>query len=49
MWTAKTFRKIENYLAWKRKNDGRVQWEAIAVNNGYGVIYRPLVSLRLPR
>ena len=42
MWKTKTFKTAAQFAAWVSKNNDRVQWEEIAVNNRYGVTFRPL-------
>jgi hypothetical protein len=49
MWETKTFRSPEAMKKWLQKNEGRVQWQEVAVNTPpdsshrrCGVIYRPL-------
>lgn len=42
MWEEKTFKTREAMQAWVKRNDHRMQWEEIFVNNGYGVTYRRL-------
>ncbi len=42
MWTTKTFKTADAMRQWIERHDGLVQWEEIAVNNGYGVQYRKL-------
>lgn len=36
MWETKTFKTREAMVAWLKKREGRIQYEEIAVNNGYG-------------
>jgi hypothetical protein len=49
MWQVKTFKTVEAQRAWVARNQHRVQWHEVFVNNAYGVEYRPLVEPRLPR
>lgn len=49
MWTTKVFKTRAKMAAWIERNGARVQFEEIAVNNAYGVIYRKLKSIRLAR
>lgn len=42
MWQRKTFKTRARFLAWVDKNDHRMQWVEIFINNGYGVEYRRL-------
>lgn len=42
MWNTKTFRTNAALLAWISRNGERYQWQEIAVNNAYGVIYRAM-------
>lgn len=42
MWQIKTFKTREAQLAWIERNEHRVQWHEIVVNNAYGVEYRKL-------
>jgi len=42
LWTTRTFRKRETMLKWLEKRKGRIQYEEIAVNNAWGVLWRSL-------
>jgi hypothetical protein len=42
MWKVKTFKTAKAFQSWVVKNDKRMQWHEIFVNNRYGVEYRPL-------
>lgn len=42
MWQVKTFKTKEAFQAWVARNDARVQWQEVFVNNGYGVTFKPL-------
>jgi hypothetical protein len=42
MWTVKVFKTRAASDAWLAKNESRVQWQEIFVNNGYGLTYRAL-------
>lgn len=50
MWRTKIFKTKELMQAWLYKKSGKIQFEEIAVNNAYGVTWRPLrVVVRLAR
>jgi hypothetical protein len=49
MWEVKTFKTREAMQAWVARNEGRMQWQEVFVNNGYAVTFRPLVKPRMPR
>lgn len=42
MWTTKTFKTVQALNTWIEKNDHKMQWQEIAVENAWGVMYRPL-------
>lgn len=42
MWNTKTFKTKEAMTEWLNRNDNRIQWVEIFVNNAYGVEYRKL-------
>lgn len=42
MWQVKIFKSREKMLAWIERNQHRVQWREVYVNNAWGVDYRPL-------
>ena len=42
MWKNKEFKTKELFNRWIEKNDSKMRWEEIYVNNAYGVTYRPL-------
>lgn len=42
MWTTKTFKTAQALKTWIAKNDHKTQWQEIAVENAWGVMYRPL-------
>ena len=42
MWKIKTFKTADAMRAWIARNDGRMQWHELFINNGYGVQFRPL-------
>lgn len=46
MWRTKTFRTREAMTAWLAKRGSRIQWEEIAINNAYGVLWRPVRLIR---
>ena len=49
MFTEKHFKTRATLKRFVEKNESRFQIEEIAVNNGFAVIYRKLVSVRMPR
>ena len=49
MWTTKYFTSAELLRKWVKRNEHSVQWEEVAVNNGWAVRYRPLVKPRMPK
>jgi len=42
MWITKIFRTRESMEKFIAKNDGKIQWVEIFVNNAYGIEYRKL-------
>lgn len=42
MWRTKTFKTQEAMQAWLDKREGRIQYNEIFINNGYGVECRKL-------
>ena len=42
MWQIKTFKTREAMLLWIARNESRMQWNQIYINNGYAVEYRKL-------
>lgn len=42
MWNTKTFKTKQAMTEWLARNDSKVQWVEIFVNNAYGVEYRKL-------
>jgi hypothetical protein len=42
MWITKVFKTKEAMQKWLDKNQDRIQWEQIFVNNAWGLIYRKL-------
>lgn len=42
MWDTKIFKTREAMQSWIEKNDHKMQWNEIFVNNAYGVEYRKL-------
>ena len=42
MWTVKKFKTFEAQTAWILANSGRFAINALFVNNGYAVEYKPL-------
>ena len=42
MWNTKVFKTKQAMTAWLSRNDSKVQWVEIFVNNAYGVEYRKL-------
>jgi hypothetical protein len=42
MWTIKIFKTKKSLNKFIEKNQHKIQWEEIFVNNGYGVEYRKL-------
>jgi hypothetical protein len=42
MWNIKTFKTKQAMTEWLVRNDSKVQWVEIFVNNAYGVEYRKL-------
>lgn len=42
MWITKEFKTREKMNAFIKKNEGKIQWEEIFINNSYGIIYRKL-------
>lgn len=42
MWRTKTFKTKEEMKNWLDKRSGRIQYNEIFINNGYGVEWRPL-------
>ncbi len=42
MWTIKVFKTREKMNKFIQKNEGRIQWVEVFVNNGYAIEYRPL-------
>lgn len=49
MWQTKTFRTAQALRNWIKRNGHRYQWEEIAVNNAWGVLYRPLRHINRQR
>ena len=49
MFTEKHFKTRAALNRFVEKNESRFQIEEIAVNNGFAVIYRKLLSVRMPR
>jgi hypothetical protein len=42
MWNTKAFKTKEAMQQWIERNDRKMQWVEIFVNNAYGVEYRKL-------
>jgi len=42
MWIIRTFKTRKNMNAFIAKNEGKIQWTEIFINNGYGIEYRRL-------
>ena len=42
MWQTKTFKTQAAMEKWLARHGENVQWEEIAVNNAWGIIYRAL-------
>jgi hypothetical protein len=42
MWQIKTFDTLAAMRAWIAKNEGRIQWREVFIENGYGVEWRKL-------
>lgn len=42
MWNTKIFKSKDAMTEWLVRNDSKVQWVEIFVNNAYGVEYRKL-------
>lgn len=42
MWTIKTFKTEEAMELWLQKNNHKIQYERIFINNGWGIEYRKL-------
>lgn len=42
MWQTKTFKTKESMRKFLDKNSDKIQWNEIAINNGYGIEYRKL-------
>jgi hypothetical protein len=42
MWNTKTFKTKQAMTEWLTRNDRKVQWVEIFVNNAYGVEYKKL-------
>lgn len=40
MWNTKIFKNKEAMTEWLVRNDSKIQWVEIFVNNAYGVEYR---------
>ena len=41
-WKIKTFKSKESMSKWLAKNEHKIQWVEVFVNNGYAVEYRRL-------
>jgi hypothetical protein len=41
-WRTSGFKTKEGMQAWIDKNDHRIQWEQVFVNNGYAIMWRRL-------
>ena len=42
MWITKVFKTKDAMKKFIDKNDGKIQWEEIFVNNAWGIVYRKL-------
>ena len=42
MWKIKQYKTAHAMNEWLVKNDSRIQWQEIFINNAYGVQYRLL-------
>jgi hypothetical protein len=42
MWNTKIFKSKDTMQQWLARNDSKIQWVEIFVNNAYGVEYRKL-------
>lgn len=42
VWTDKTFKTKEAFDRWIARNESKMQWQEIYINNAYGVTYKPL-------
>ena len=47
MWQIKTFKTRKAMLRWVSRNESRIQWEQVYINNGYAVEYRKLKIINL--
>lgn len=45
MWQERTFRTAAALAAWTARNSHRFQIVEIAVNNAYGVTFKPLIRV----
>jgi hypothetical protein len=45
MWKTKTFKTLAAMQAWISHNCHRYEWQEIAVNNAYGILYRRLRAI----
>jgi hypothetical protein len=43
MWQYKTFKTRAALIAWIERNGHKYQWQEIALNNAYGVTFKPLI------
>jgi hypothetical protein len=42
MWNTKTFKTKQAMTEWLARNDSKIQWVEIFLNNAYGIEYRKL-------
>lgn len=42
MWIIRTFKTRKNMNGFITKNEGKIQWTEIFINNGFGIEYRRL-------
>ena len=42
MWQTKVFKTQAAMAAWLAKHGHAIQWEELAVNNAWGIVYRKL-------
>lgn len=49
MWVNKIFKTQARMDAWLDRNRHCIQYEVIFVNNAYGITYRKLVKVGMPR
>ena len=47
MWETAVFETKEEMKKWIEKNDDKYQWQEIAVNNAFGILYRKLYIIDL--